>query len=63
MQGTGDLTTALLLEEIRRDVASILWEAIHICGWRFHLIVSRYVNSPIFVPCKQRPMADTHFVV
>jgi hypothetical protein len=32
MQGIGDLTTAVLLEEIRRDVVSILWEAIHICG-------------------------------
>jgi hypothetical protein len=34
MQGTRDLTIALLLEEIRRDVVSILWEAIHICGWK-----------------------------
>jgi hypothetical protein len=32
MQETGDLTTTLLLEEIRRDVVSILWEG----NWRFN---------------------------
>lgn len=37
------------MEEIRRDVVSILWESNTFVDRRFHLIVIRYVNSPIFL--------------